>query len=177
MKDEEKTKEQLINESTAVGQQLNELKIQGTDDKCAEEKLRESEQQYRTTIDSMGNAIHVIDSELRFILVNKTFKQWVKNLGLEKNVIGSKVYEVFPFLPKKVLNEYKQVFETGRTLITEESTEIGGKEFITETRKIPIFEREKICRVVTVIRDISERKRQTRRCKKARSVYGGSYPP
>ncbi len=130
--------------------------------KWAEDALRESELQYRTTIDSMGDIIHVVDADLRFMLVNATFGQWAAELELEleKDVIGRTVFEVFPFLPAdKVRDEYYQVFDTGKVIITEDSTIIEGKEFITETRKIPIFEKGRVARLVTVIRDITERKR------------------
>ena len=126
--------------------------------KQAEEALRESELQYRTTIDSMGDAIHVVDTDLQFILFNKTFKQWNEELGLGTDVLGRTIFEVFPFLADEVRDEYHQVFDTGKTLITEESTKVSDREFITETRKIPVFEGGRVSRVVTVIRDITERK-------------------
>jgi two-component system cell cycle sensor histidine kinase/response regulator CckA len=126
--------------------------------KQAEEALRESELQYRTTIDSMGDAIHVVDTDLQFILFNRAFKQWNEELGLGTDVLGRTIFEVFPFLADEVRDEYHQVFDTGKTLITEESTKVSNREFITETRKIPVFEGERVNRVVTVIRDITERK-------------------
>jgi len=123
-----------------------------------EEALKLSEFQQRTTIDSMGDAIHVVDEELCLILVNKTLREWNKQLGLETKAIGKTVFQVYPFLPDKIREEYRFVFETGEPLITEESNKIGNREIITETRKIPNFEEEKVHRVVTVIRDITERK-------------------
>lgn len=110
----------------------------------------------RQTFDSMGDAIHVVGPDLRFILFNKAFEQWNKELGLRDDVIGQKIDEVFPFLSDRVVNEYRQVFTTGKPLITEERTTIRNEEFITETRKIPILEDGKATRIVTVIRNITE---------------------
>jgi len=49
--------------------------------------------------------------------------------------------------------------ENGKILMSEEVNQVGDQEMITETRKIPIFEGDKVSRVVTVIRNITERKR------------------
>ena len=126
--------------------------------KQMKETQQELGQQLRQTLDSMGDAIHVVDTDLRFILFNKAFKQWNKDLGLKEDVIGLRISEVFPFLSDRIIDEYNQVFSTGKPLVTEEHTEIRGKEFITETRKIPIIVEERVTRVVTVIRNITEYK-------------------
>jgi len=78
---------------------------------------------------------------------------------LEQDTIGKSIFEVFPFLNEKVREEYLKVFEDGNPLITVETNRLGNIEFITETRKIPIIEESKVIRVVTVVHDISERKR------------------
>jgi PAS domain S-box-containing protein/putative nucleotidyltransferase with HDIG domain len=139
--------------------QVIECILDITERKRAEERLQEAEEQYRLTLDSIGDAIHVIDSYWRFIIFNTAFRQWNEQLGLETDVIGRTLFEVFPFLPNTVRDEYLQVFDTGEKLLTEERTRVGDKEFITETRKIPIYEGEKVTRIATVIRDITERKR------------------
>ena len=93
---------------------------------------------YQNTIDAIDSLIHMVDTDLNIILVNKQFYSWTHELGLEyKNVIGKKLFEIFPFLPEKVLEEYNQVFKTGKPLFTEESTEIKKKKIRTETKKIP----------------------------------------
>ena len=125
----------------------------------AEEALRESEQKYRTTLDFMGDAIHLVDPELRVILSNETFKQWAGRLGLRTDAIGQDLLEAFPFLSENVREEYRQVFDTGETLITEERTTTKDGEVYTETRKMPVFEKGEVTRVLTVIRDITARKR------------------
>jgi PAS domain S-box-containing protein/putative nucleotidyltransferase with HDIG domain len=159
MRDQNKTKEQLLHELVEMRQRIAELEAADTERVRTEEEMRRSELQYRTTIDSMSDVIHVIDAELRFTLYNTAFRQRIKELDLEADVIGRPLFEVFPFLPHRVRDEYRQVFDTGNTLVTEESTKVETREFITETRKLPVFEGGRVARVVTVIRDITEHKR------------------
>jgi PAS domain S-box-containing protein/putative nucleotidyltransferase with HDIG domain len=128
-----------------------------TEKKRAEQALKESETQYRTTINSMGDAIHAVDQDLRIILFNDAFKKWNRELGLNDDVFGRDVFEVFPFLPPRVRDEYRHVLQNGEILITQETFRIGNREIITETRKIPVFEGSKVVRIITVMRDITTR--------------------
>lgn len=130
-----------------------------TSRKQAEESLRLSEARYRTTLDSMSDAIHVVDRELKIILFNAPFRRWNESLGLPVDVIGRSLREVFPFLDQGVEAEYHRVLETGEMLVTEETNDVGGRQIVTETRKIPIVDGGAVIFVVTVIRDITERKR------------------
>jgi len=122
------------------------------------EELRISERQYRATIDSMGDAIHVVDRDLRIVLVNRPFIEWNRELGLQTEMIGRTVFELFPFLPVRVRDEYHRVFSTAETLVNEEQVEVGSRTLTTEVRKIPVFENDQVVRVVTVIRNITVRK-------------------
>ncbi len=126
--------------------------------KQVEDTLRKEELQYLSILESMGDAIHVVNRDLKFKFLNSTFKRWNKELGLETEVIAHRIDDIFPFLSKKVIDEYHQVFTTRKPLITEESTWINEKEFITETRKIPLLDGNEVIQVVTIIRDITERK-------------------
>ncbi|MFC1813610.1 response regulator [Thermodesulfobacteriota bacterium] len=135
--------------------------------KDMERRLNESGQQYRSMIDSMGDAIHVVDRDLRFLIVNPALIQWNKELGLETEVVGRTLLEVFPFLPDTVIEEYQQVFDNGKNLISEERTRIDDREFFTEVRKIPIFEKGIVERVTTIIRNITQRKQNEEALKKA----------
>ncbi|MDD5431815.1 MAG: diguanylate cyclase [Candidatus Omnitrophica bacterium] len=126
--------------------------------KKIEVSLRNSEQQYRTTIDSISDAIHVVDKDLKIVLFNSSFVDWNKNLGLDVEMAGKSIFEVFPFLPEKVKNEYSKVFKTGESLLSEEVTKFSNREIVTETRKIPIFIEGEVRQVLTIIRDITYRK-------------------
>jgi PAS domain S-box-containing protein len=141
---------------------LTEFQSVGRDitaQKQIEKALRKSERQYHTTIDSIGDMIHVVDANLRFLLFNKALEERFRDLDLGRHAIGRNVFEVFDFLPDRVRDEYHQVLRTGETLITEEQTVIEGEEYTTETRKIPVFEDDNVVGVVTVIRDITEKRK------------------
>lgn len=127
--------------------------------KNIEEALRHSEAQLQDTLDAMGDAIHVVDENLRIVLINKAFMRWIKDLKLDQKPIGKAIGEIFPFLPSRVIKEYDKVLQNGEILITEEKTKINNTEYITETRKIPIFENSKVRQVVTVVRNITAYKK------------------
>jgi len=129
-----------------------------TDQKIAINKLKNSEYQYRNIIESMGEPIHVIDKDYMIVLTNNTFKNWLTTINLTKEVTGKCIFDVFPFLPKRVVKEYDMVFETGKTVVTEELTTLNEKLIYTEVRKIPILNNDQVIQIVTIVKDITEKK-------------------
>ena len=132
--------------------------IEITERKQQEARLIQSEAEYRVALNSMIDAIHVIDADYHIIMVNETLRKWNHELGLPVDIIGKDIFEVFPFLSARVRDEYRHVFETGKILFTEETTKVGDKEFVTDTRKIPIIGDGKVVRIVTEVRDITSSK-------------------
>ncbi|MFX1422757.1 MAG: PAS domain S-box protein [Promethearchaeota archaeon] len=130
-----------------------------TERKQAEELLRASEQQYRNMINFMGDAIHVIDKHFNILLANPAFSKWVKELDLNSEIAGKPLHKAFTFLDDQVIEEYRSVFSSGETLVTEEKTIINGKTLFTETRKIPIIRHNEVVQIITIIRNITERKK------------------
>jgi PAS domain S-box-containing protein len=122
----------------------------------AQDHLRESEEKYRSTLDTFPDAISVTARDFRIILANTSLHAWMCSLGFRGDIVGKPLLEAFPFLPPSVLDEYQQVFDTGKILVTEESTGIGDMEVITETRKIPLREHNEIVAVAAIIRDVTE---------------------
>jgi PAS domain S-box-containing protein len=129
-----------------------------TERKKAESAILKSEQQYASTINSLNDVIHVVDKELTVILCNSAFQEWRLKLGLDPEMKGKSIFEIFPFLPETVRDEYAHVFTSGEKLFSEENSVVNGKEIITETRKIPIVDNGTVNQVITIIRDITARK-------------------
>jgi PAS domain S-box-containing protein len=124
--------------------------------RLAEQALRNSEHRYRATIDSMSEAIHVVDQDLRIELLNRTGERWLRQLGIAGDIVGRRILDVFPFLSDSVRDEYRRAFAGEGPLVTAETNTVAGKEVFTETCKIPIVEAGRTVRVVTVIRDTTE---------------------
>ncbi|MFW9845820.1 MAG: PAS domain S-box protein, partial [Candidatus Thorarchaeota archaeon] len=127
-----------------------------TDRNRAERALRESEEQYRSTLWALSDAIHVVDEDLNIILVNPQLTSWVRGLDLKSDIIGLRLSDAFPFLPDSVFEEYEEVFRTGKILTNEERVILAGHEIITETTKIPIMREGDVKQIVTIIRDVTE---------------------
>jgi len=129
-----------------------------TEKKIAEVNLKDSEYQYRTIIESMGDPIHVIDKDYKIILTNNAFKSWLTTINLTNKITGKNIFDVFPFLSEKVAKEYDMVFKTGKTVVTEELTTLNEKLIYTEVRKIPILINDQVIQIVTIVKDITDKK-------------------
>jgi signal transduction histidine kinase/ActR/RegA family two-component response regulator len=103
--------------------------------------------------------LHVSDADQRISLVNSTFHRWCRQFGLPDDAVGRRVTELFSFLPPSVAAEYRQVFETGTPLLTENSSRVGDREVVTETRKIPLVQDGRVAQVITVVHDITARRK------------------
>lgn len=139
--------------------------------KRAEEAVRRAEREQRATLDAVADAVHVVDRDLRILWINARFRQWMKMLGIPGELVGRTVFEVFPFLPEKVRDEYRRVFETGEPVVTEETNRVGDREIITDTRKMPIIENGRVVRVATSVRDITESKRAEEALRESRLQF------
>ncbi|MBN1413257.1 MAG: PAS domain S-box protein [Spirochaetales bacterium] len=122
----------------------------------AEKALRESELLYGMTINSMRDFIHVIDRQTNVYLMNTAISRYLNNYMIKPG--ETRLHELFPFLTKKVYDQYEAVFKSGLPLITEEDNFIDGNRIYTETRKIPIKHDGTVEKVVTIIRDITDKK-------------------
>ena len=125
-----------------------------------EEALFQSEELYRTTIDSMHDAIHVVDTDLRVVLYNGIFREKTLKLAGERYPTGKLLTEILPFMPDTVKGEYEQVIATGEELVTEERVTVNSDWLTIKVIKIPIRDSSgRVVRVLTIVRDITERRR------------------
>ncbi|MCU0692345.1 MAG: PAS domain S-box protein [Polyangiaceae bacterium] len=141
-----------------------------TERRRASGALGTAEMRYSTTIDAMPEAIHVVDEDLRIMLMNRSGLRWARQLELANEPLGRSIFEVYPFLSESVRAEYELVFARGDPLMTEERNTLHGTEIVTETRKIPVVQGGKVTEVVTVVRDITELTRAQQRLRQSEKM-------
>ena len=99
-----------------------------TDRKKSENALQESEEKYRSIIETLPDGVSVIDKDLKVIFANSNLLSWMHILGLPNDIIGRTVLDAFPFLSPIVVDEYRTVFLAGRIVVTQETSPIGDAE-------------------------------------------------
>ncbi len=127
-----------------------------------EEKLRvvqKSERKYRTLVESMEDAVFVVDSAGKILFVNSRLAQFLRSTSDE--IVGKTVQEVYPGKEGTVLvPSAEQVFSTGRTRRVEHQFEIDDVSYYFETTIVPQFDRKRdIVSVLGISRDITKRRK------------------
>lgn len=126
----------------------------------------------RVALDAVEESVHVVDSALRIQVINRTFLEWCRKLGIDTGkMVGATVFEAFGFLPDRVREEYIQVFETGRPVTTEEAIRVENRDLITRTRKLPVMIGDTVTHVVTIVSDITEYKTARRELRASTEQY------
>ena len=130
---------------------LTEMKVRTE----AERNLDHSQQQYMTMIDTIPDSIFVLDRDLRIVTANGQMRRINQLMGLDTDVIGKKMTDVYPFLPAATVEESRSVFQSGEPMLTTQHTTVEGRTHITETRKIPMMKDGRVEQVMHIVRDVT----------------------
>ncbi len=121
-------------------------------------KLRESEELYNTTLNSVSEFIHVTDTDNILLYANTALRNIIKSIGLTQNIVGLPLTQAIPFLRKDVIDAYKEVIATCKPRYSEETSFIKGRAFHTQTIITPFIEDGVVKRLITSVRDITQSK-------------------
>jgi PAS domain S-box-containing protein len=124
----------------------------------AEKNLDHSQQQYMNMLDTIPDSILVLNREMRIQAANAQAKRINHHLGLPTDMIGKKMEKVYPFLSPETIGETERVFTEGQVMLTTQHANLGGKHYITETRKVPIVKDDRVDQVMLIIRDVTREK-------------------
>ena len=110
-------------------------------------------------VDALDDPLCVVGRDLNVVSCNQSFRRLMERLGRTSSPIGSPVVEVVPFLSPLGAQDFKNVFATGSSLVTEERMDLGGVAATAEVRKLPVWVGGEVAAVATIIRDVSQRRR------------------
>jgi PAS domain S-box-containing protein len=106
MKDNDKTKEQLMNELSQLRQRFSDLDKLNTERKLTKEILRKERDEAQAYLDIAGVILVAIDAEQKVTLINK---KGIEILGYsEQDIIGKNWFDTF--LPEKNRDDVGRVF-------------------------------------------------------------------
>jgi PAS domain S-box-containing protein len=130
-----------------------------TEQRQAEQWLRESETKYRTLVENIPQKIFIKDRDLRWVSVNENF---ARDLGLRSEELAGR--SDHDFYPRELADKYRaddaRVMQTGQAEELEEKHLHGGREIWVRTVKTPVRDQQgNITGVFGIFSDITERKR------------------
>ena len=121
-------------------------------------KLRRSQERYRSLIESADDMIYTVDKDFNILSVNQYYRRLTGKDDSE--VIGKNITDVFEYRnPEHILSTIKRIFKTRLTVSHEERVTIGDKEYWLDTKYKPIVTSGyKISQILVISRDITEHK-------------------
>ncbi|MCL0056965.1 PAS domain S-box protein [Dehalococcoidia bacterium] len=128
----------------------------------AEEALRESEEKYRSLVESTEDSIYLVDRDCRYLFVNNTH---LSRIGLSMEEIRGRRYGELHSEEedtKEFAERVEEVFETGKSVPHEHRSRRDNRYFLRTFS--PVNDSEGRTTAVTVVsKDITERKQAERR--------------
>jgi diguanylate cyclase (GGDEF)-like protein/PAS domain S-box-containing protein len=156
MKEEKKTRNQLIRELVDLRQRITEMEKSETERKLSEEALRESEEKYRSLVESTDDSIYLVDRNYRYLFINK---KHISRMGFSGNEYLYKAYSEFhsPDETKWFIEKANKVFNTGESVRYEYKSLRDGKYFLQTFSPVKKAD-GKIVAVTVISKDITEYK-------------------
>ncbi len=104
------------------------------------------------------NPFFIVNENLKIVFLNESLKRLLKSFRHATNLAGLRLFEAFPSMPERIVEEYRTVFRSGEPLITEENHTVRGIVHHLEIAKTPVIDRRgAVEEVITTIRDVTEK--------------------
>jgi diguanylate cyclase (GGDEF)-like protein/PAS domain S-box-containing protein len=155
MKDEKKTKKQLISELIELRQKIAEFEKGDDEHRQLKKVLQESEEKYRSLVESTEDSIYLVDRSYNYLFMNK---KHISRLGLSDYEYLGRPFSDF-HLPDEIewfIEKAKIVLNTGNSIIHEHKNLKDGRYFLLTLS--PVKKEERVIAVTVVSKDITEYK-------------------
>jgi len=135
---------------------IQNIRIDITNIKHAEEVLRESEERYRSLVESTEDSIYLVDRNCRYMFMNK---KHLTRLGFALDHVIGRTYAEFHSKndTKEFVEKIEEVFKTGGSIQDEHKSRMPGRYFLRTLSPINNSDGKTIS-VTVVSKDITDRK-------------------
>jgi PAS domain S-box-containing protein len=136
-----------------------EVKEKTSDIESYAEKLKRSEERYRSLIESADDMIYTVDKDCNILSVNRYFANLLKQQDDE--IVGQNIRNIIEYkAPENVCSVAKNVLEKSEAIGREELVKIGNREYWLDTKYKPVMTTDgQESTVLVISRDITEHKR------------------
>lgn len=142
-----------------------------TEKKRAEEKLKESEEKYRTLVENAGDFIYLIDKNNKVLSLNIAAARLFRKEP--KEVLNKSIFELFPKeMAIHFSKNIKKVLKTGKSQISETKLAANGKILWISANLTPVRDYAgEIVSVLGITRDLTERKMTEEKLEQQKEKY------
>ncbi|HET6515105.1 MAG TPA: PAS domain-containing protein [Thermodesulfovibrionales bacterium] len=129
MNDEDKTKDELIKELVLLRRQLGGFRAFEIERKLAEEALSESEEKFRSLVESTDDSIYLVDRNYRYLYMNR---KHMSRMGFGGEEYIGRMYGDFHTdeETRNFVEEIRRVFETAEPAQHEHRSKRDDKYFL-----------------------------------------------
>lgn len=132
---------------------------------------QEVDRNYQDIIESMLDAVVMVDRDGKTILTNRALHKWTEKYDIPDINPGDRPVEMFDFLNEDSPQKFSRILETGDIEISDETYVINGQEKTFELHRIPVKSGDEVRAVIYVIRDIEERVKANREIEESAEKY------
>jgi PAS domain S-box-containing protein len=127
--------------------------------------LTKQELRYQTLIDCIPDSVYVLDKDLKFVILNKSY---LKELGVKKeNLIGNKINDLFPVVENfKFFKVYNKVLKTRKAEAVLEEIMFRGEKRWFEVYIYPYPDG-----ILCISSDVTDRKKANEKIKESKEKY------
>ncbi|MFX1376820.1 MAG: PAS domain S-box protein [Promethearchaeota archaeon] len=138
-----------------------------TEKKEAEQKLKESEKEYRLLAENLNDMIVVINENNQIEYINEKTHKKIMGYSAQE-LIGKNVFELLhPDDKEQVMLDFREAIKTGEGIIEARVLHKNGKYLWTETNGKTFLNESGNLKLLTISRDITERKLTEKKIKES----------
>lgn len=111
----------------------------------------------KMVLDVFDDPVFFIDTLQRIVLHNTALNIFCSGAGMDVPLVNRQLYDIFP--PSLIGDpaEYDDLFSSGKPDIYVTPVRIGNRDYTLKIEKLPVYHKDKVSHVATIIRDVTSR--------------------